>query len=137
MITLTYRIETPGSIEALAAKIASDQSTGTFVALPGETEELKARVAARVLAIRHLPDARAALASPRPATGRSTAPMSTSRFPFDAIGTDLVGADDDRHRRRLFDQGPHRHPRRRHEAAGSNSRARIPARNSASPAAAG
>ena len=47
MITLTYRIETPGSIEALAAKIASDQSTGTFVALPGETEELKARVAAR------------------------------------------------------------------------------------------
>ncbi|RUU07135.1 ribulose 1,5-bisphosphate carboxylase, partial [Mesorhizobium sp. M7A.T.Ca.TU.009.01.3.2] len=57
MITLTYRIETPGSIEVLAAKIASDQSTGTFVALPGETEELKARVAARVLAIRPLADA--------------------------------------------------------------------------------
>ncbi|TIU03634.1 MAG: ribulose 1,5-bisphosphate carboxylase, partial [Mesorhizobium sp.] len=56
MITLTYRIETSASIEALAAKIASDQSTGTFVALAGETEELKARVAARVLAIRPLPD---------------------------------------------------------------------------------
>ena len=39
-IILTYRIETPGDrIEAMAAKIASDQSTGTFVAVPGETEE--------------------------------------------------------------------------------------------------
>ena len=56
-ICLTYRIETTGSIEKMAAKIASDQSTGTFVALPGETEELKARVAARVLEIRPLEDA--------------------------------------------------------------------------------
>ena len=54
VITLTYRIETAGSVEQLAAKIASDQSTGTFVAVPGETEELKARVAARVTAIRML-----------------------------------------------------------------------------------
>jgi len=43
-IVVTYRIETPGSVEKLAAKIASDQSTGTFVPLPGETPELKARV---------------------------------------------------------------------------------------------
>ena len=50
MIRLTYLIETDGSPERLAAKIASDQSTGTFVAVPGETEELKARVAARVAA---------------------------------------------------------------------------------------
>jgi len=54
MIILTYLIETPGSTEALAAKIASDQSTGTFVPLPGETPELKARAAARVLAVRPL-----------------------------------------------------------------------------------
>src|SRR3989337_2576846 len=54
MIVLTYLIETPGSTEALAAKIASDQSTGTFVELPGETPELKSRVAARVLAVRQL-----------------------------------------------------------------------------------
>ncbi len=40
-ITLTYLIETAGNPEALAAKIASDQSTGTFVAVPGETEDLK------------------------------------------------------------------------------------------------
>ena len=49
MIRLTYRIETPGDVESMAAKIASDQSTGTFVAVPGETPELKARVAARVV----------------------------------------------------------------------------------------
>ncbi|MBZ9754310.1 ribulose-bisphosphate carboxylase large subunit family protein [Mesorhizobium sp. ESP6-5] len=88
MITLTYRIETPGSIEALAAKIASDQSTGTFVALPGETEELKARVAARVLAIRHLPDA-----TQPSLPGSGSGPFRRAdvdiAFPFDAIGTDL------------------------------------------------
>ena len=54
MIRLTYLIETDGSPERLAAKIASDQSTGTFVAVPGETEELKARVAARVVAASNL-----------------------------------------------------------------------------------
>ena len=54
-ITLTYLIETTGSPEKLAAKIASDQSTGTFVPLAAETEELKNRVAARVVALRPLP----------------------------------------------------------------------------------
>ena len=42
-IRVTYRLETPGSVEALAAKIASDQSTGTFTELPGETAEVQAR----------------------------------------------------------------------------------------------
>ncbi|WP_217578277.1 3-oxo-isoapionate-4-phosphate decarboxylase OiaX [Mesorhizobium sp. GbtcB19] len=89
MITLTYRIETSGSIEALAAKIASDQSTGTFVALPGETEELKARVAARVLAIRHLPDA-AQPSIPEAGSGPFRRADVDIAFPFDAIGTDLA-----------------------------------------------
>ncbi len=53
-IKVTYRIETAGDVGALAAKIASDQSTGTFVEVPGETPELKARVAARVVDIRML-----------------------------------------------------------------------------------
>ncbi|MCF6117783.1 ribulose-bisphosphate carboxylase large subunit family protein [Mesorhizobium muleiense] len=88
MITLTYRIETSGSIEALAAKIASDQSTGTFVALAGETEELKARVAARVLAIRPLPHAeRPSL--PEAGDGPFKRADVDIAFPFDAIGTDL------------------------------------------------
>jgi ribulose 1,5-bisphosphate carboxylase large subunit-like protein len=88
MITLTYRIETSASIEALAAKIASDQSTGTFVALAGETEELKARVAARVVAIRHLPDAdRPSL--PEAGDGPFKRADVDIAFPLDAIGTDL------------------------------------------------
>ncbi|RWI88994.1 3-oxo-isoapionate-4-phosphate decarboxylase OiaX [Mesorhizobium sp.] len=89
MITLTYRIETSGSIEALAAKIASDQSTGTFVALPGETEELKARVAARVLSIRPLPDA-AHPSIPEAGKGPFKRADVDIAFPFDAIGTDLA-----------------------------------------------
>ncbi|RWK63116.1 3-oxo-isoapionate-4-phosphate decarboxylase OiaX [Mesorhizobium sp.] len=88
MITLTYRIETSGSIEALAAKIASDQSTGTFVALAGETEELKARVAARVLAIRDLPDTdRPSL--PEAGDGPFKRADVDIAFPLDAVGTDL------------------------------------------------
>lgn len=89
MITLTYRIETSDSIEVLAAKIASDQSTGTFVALPGETEELKARVAARVLAIRHLPDAMQP-SIPEAGDGPFKRADVDIAFPLDAIGTDLA-----------------------------------------------
>ncbi|MEP5518365.1 MAG: ribulose 1,5-bisphosphate carboxylase, partial [Bauldia litoralis] len=48
MIRVTYRIETGGDPEAIATKIAADQSTGTFTELPGETEAVRARCAARV-----------------------------------------------------------------------------------------
>ena len=86
LITLTYRIETPGSVEAMANKIASDQSTGTFVAVPGETEELKARVAARVLAIRPLDDTFSPTwpeAEPGQRLNRADVDIA---FPLDAIG---------------------------------------------------
>jgi len=89
MIVLTYRIETPGSTEELAAKIASDQSTGTFVALPGETPELKARVAARVLAVRTLePTTNPAL--PDVPGNRFNRAEADIGFPIEAIGTDLA-----------------------------------------------
>jgi ribulose-bisphosphate carboxylase large chain len=44
----TYLIETPLAVERAAAVLAGEQSSGTFVAVPGETQELKARFAARV-----------------------------------------------------------------------------------------
>jgi ribulose-bisphosphate carboxylase large chain len=47
-ITATYYIETPYAPEKAAAVLAGEQSSGTFVAVPGETEELKQRFAARV-----------------------------------------------------------------------------------------
>ncbi|WP_062112166.1 3-oxo-isoapionate-4-phosphate decarboxylase OiaX [Aureimonas sp. AU40] len=93
-IVLTYRIETPGSVEKMATKIASDQSTGTFVPLPGETPELKARVAARVLAVRPLDPVS------EPAFGRTHEDLKSVQtfncgeadiaFPLEAIGTDLA-----------------------------------------------
>ena len=44
----TYFIETPLAVEKAAASLAGEQSSGTFVAVPGETEELKQRFTARV-----------------------------------------------------------------------------------------
>ena len=93
-IVVTYRIESAGSIEALALKIASDQSTGTFVDLPGETVDLKARCAARVLAIRPLEPAKIP-SFPQAAAGLSE-PWRFDRadvdiaFPLDMIGTDIA-----------------------------------------------
>jgi ribulose-bisphosphate carboxylase large chain len=47
-IVATYFIETPLAVEKAAATLAGEQSSGTFVAVPGETAELKQRFAARV-----------------------------------------------------------------------------------------
>jgi len=88
MIVLTYLIETPGSTDSLAAKIASDQSTGTFVSLPGETPELKARVAARVLAVRQL-EASATPSLPGSSAQRYNRAEADIGFPIEAVGTDL------------------------------------------------
>lgn len=50
-ITARYYIETPLAVEKAAQVLAGEQSSGTFVAVPGETEELKQRFAARVESI--------------------------------------------------------------------------------------
>jgi ribulose-bisphosphate carboxylase large chain len=47
-IRARYRIETCLAPEAAAAAMAGEQSSGTFIAVPGETPELRAQVAARV-----------------------------------------------------------------------------------------
>ncbi len=87
-ITLTYLIETPASPERMAARIASDQSTGTFVPVPGETEELKNRVAARVVAVRPLP-ASAVPSYPSADSGPFNRAEADIEYPLDAVGTDL------------------------------------------------
>lgn len=50
-ITAKYYIETPLDLEKSAQVLAGEQSSGTFIAVPGETEELKQRFAARVESI--------------------------------------------------------------------------------------
>jgi ribulose-bisphosphate carboxylase large chain len=53
-IIATYFIETPFAPEQAAQVLAGEQSSGTFVVVPGETEELKQRFAARVESVEHL-----------------------------------------------------------------------------------
>jgi ribulose-bisphosphate carboxylase large chain len=47
-IVARYWIETSHALDAAAESLAGEQSCGTFVKVPGETEELKRRYAARV-----------------------------------------------------------------------------------------
>ena len=89
VIRVTYRIETSGSVEKLAAKIASDQSTGTFVALPGETEALRARAAARVVKLTTIEPALAA-SFPASGSGPFNRGEAVIEFPLDAVGADLA-----------------------------------------------
>ena len=53
-VTATYRIETPLPLEKAATVLAGEQSSGTFVAVPGETDELRERHGARVESVTEL-----------------------------------------------------------------------------------
>lgn len=53
-LTATYYVETPLALSDAAEVLAGEQSSGTFVAVPGETEELKAAYAARVESVEEL-----------------------------------------------------------------------------------
>lgn len=89
-VTVTYRIETSGDLEALAAKIASDQSTGTFTELPGETDAVRKRCAAQVVDIKVLEPAKtSSLPDPEGKGPYKRADVQIA-FPLDAIGTDIA-----------------------------------------------
>src|SRR5215467_6127701 len=68
-IFATYYIETPLAVEKAAATLAGEQSSGTFVAVPGETQELKQRFAARIEKIEELDS----VVTPSLPTGRAVA----------------------------------------------------------------
>ena len=68
-VTATYLIETPLPVDQAAATLAGEQSSGTFVPVPGETEALKQRFAARVERIEPLES----VTTPSLPTGRSPA----------------------------------------------------------------
>ena len=94
-IVADYLIETSLPVEQAAGIIAGEQSSGTFLKVPGETEELKARAGARVTAIKpvevvdapSLPGAR----QPKGATGsvKWQRARITIEFPFDNLGANL------------------------------------------------
>src|SRR5262245_11416484 len=70
-VLATYLIETPHALEHAAAVIAGEQSSGTFVSIPGETSELKERFGAQIPRIEPL-DTVAAPSLPGSKPPRST-----------------------------------------------------------------
>jgi len=78
-ITAIYQLHTTADPERLAAPIAGEQSSGTFVAIPGEDEALKSRAAAH-WHIEALPDMSSSLPSYR----------LTLSWPIENLGSSLT-----------------------------------------------
>ena len=93
-IEADYLIETHGNPAAAAEAMAGEQSSGTFIAVPGETPELTARAAARVEhldVIGHVPLPSLPGVNPHaaPAPGGYTRARATLSWPLDTIGPSL------------------------------------------------
>jgi ribulose-bisphosphate carboxylase large chain len=91
-IEADYLVETAHDPRKAAEAMAGEQSSGTFVPVPGETPELKARSAARVERLEVVGEARTASlpgsAAPSPDTRRVKARVTLS-WPLDNIGPSL------------------------------------------------
>ncbi len=90
-----YLIETPHPLEHAANVIAGEQSSGTFVSVPGETVELKERFGARVLDVQALDIVAApSLPGSKPPKSTSGKPqyrrgIATLSFPLHNFGPSL------------------------------------------------
>lgn len=87
-ITARYYIESQIPVEKAAALIAGEQSSGTFVAVPGESDELRERHGAEVVSISLLGEVDPSLPS-RSAPSRVQAAEIEIEFPLENIGTDI------------------------------------------------
>ena len=94
-VLATYLIETPHALEHVAAVMAGEQSSGTFVSVPGETKALKERFGAQVLSVKPL-DAVAAPTLPGSKAPRSAGGQTQYRraevvvsFPLHNFGPSL------------------------------------------------
>ena len=91
-IEADYLIETPIDPRTAAETMAGEQSSGTFVAVPGETPELKARAAAHVECIQLIDElATPSLPVARPISevGPWRRARATLSWPIDNIGPSL------------------------------------------------
>jgi ribulose-bisphosphate carboxylase large chain len=93
-IEADYLLETAYDPRRAAEAMAGEQSSGTFIAIPGETPELKARAAARVEALRILDDevrepSLPFAAVPKDAWARWQRALVTLSWPLDNIGPSL------------------------------------------------
>lgn len=91
-LLVTYLLESPISVEAAAEVLAGEQSTGTFVAVPGETPELKERFRTRVEQIRVLEtvDAPGFAQPPALRANRYTRAEVQVSIPLELVGSDLT-----------------------------------------------
>lgn len=92
-IQARYWIETAFPLDSAAATMAGEQSTGTFIRVPGETDELRERYAARVESITELDNATApslpGSGTPKSWDGiRRTAEITLS-WPMENLGPSL------------------------------------------------
>jgi ribulose-bisphosphate carboxylase large chain len=91
----TYLVESWQSVEKTAEVIAGEQSSGTFLTLPGENDALKARSRARVTRIDRLADvAQPSLHSAAVARRGVSGPFQRAHveiaFPVDNVGANLA-----------------------------------------------
>ena len=90
-----YRIESPEPLERVAEAIAGEQSSGTFLSIAGETEELKQRSRARVVRVTPLDDTphptlASAAMTRKGRTGRSQRGEIEIAFPIANVGANLT-----------------------------------------------
>jgi ribulose-bisphosphate carboxylase large chain len=98
-LTAHYLVETPLPLEDAAATIAGEQSSGTFVAVPGETDGLKARFAARVesitpletVSVPSIPTGRAPASAHRRARVAVSWPLENFGFNLPALVSTIQG----------------------------------------------
>lgn len=88
-IRCTYYIETEGDPRRGAELLAGEQSSGTFVAVPGETDRIRARHAAEVTDVREMGTGVPSLPSRhRPAQVRRA--EVDIEFPMENVGSDIA-----------------------------------------------
>lgn len=90
-ITCTYYIESAIEPARAAGMLAGEQSSGTFVALPGESDRIRERHAAEVTVVRERGQVPPSLPSRR-RPERVTAAEIVVEFPMENAGTDLATA---------------------------------------------
>jgi len=88
-IRATYYLEVDGDPQRAAEVLAGEQSSGTFVAVPGESDALRERHGAQVVAVTPLEDRPPSLPS-RGRPQRVRAAEVTVEWPMENTGTDLA-----------------------------------------------
>lgn len=88
-VIATYWVETTGSLEQAAENMAGEQSTGTFVRVERETDEVRRRCAAQVVDItEHAPSGHTPLPGARPGPQTRAAAIRLA-FPLDNFGPSI------------------------------------------------